>query len=846
MPRVIATTWLDNVSFWHQPLFDLKVGKFSPRQLGVLFVFAVGAFMLARNLAFLGSTIQLILGLAVFVAGNLGFLRRGKTFTPERHLWLALSRGLRRGPRKGRKSWASVPSTPVAKDIELRAVVGKPKQITGILQSSSTGEPLPNVPIEAKADGSPYYSGTTGPDGSFAFFYAPRGPGLHELTIGRVGSRDVMKYQVDASLTETEYHPVPSVGAAPVTPMPVLKREEKKRERYVYELTPVNFATLPPKKQVEAIENFCGFLNSLGSRVRIVAVRSARTIEIKGKKIETEYPRFFVESDASLEYSLELSKFPYRRVRSLPEPKIIRSFPSWVALEGGKIAQTATIYALSPTLLEGFFTQLYDVLERFTVEIRPLPPDVATRRVTFYADRIEGVVQADAQRGRRAPDNIQQLAVRARGLAQDLSAGATRLFEVMVNLTVAGKDKAQLEANRKAVDMMVKSTLMKADWPRWVQPDLLRGRLGKRLSMDTATVGTLFPFASSEVMESPGGVFLGENDLTRGPVLFDPFLRSNQNIMEIGRSGSGKSFDAKIFSHRIAERYPDMAFFVIDPEGEYGRALGGLPETRVVRISRRRPLGLDPLVLFAESKSVAADVIADILSIDPDREPELDAELSVLVDRCGTLQELQRSASRKLKHRLAGLLKGPERFIVTGKPLEFSDRMVFDLSELHRAVQLGRRRVGALHLACLLIFGKIWDYVKRMPTQRPKYILVDEMWLYVALPASAGFLEQVARRGRKSNILCVFATQNPGDVLGSKAGQNTVKNCETKLILTQDETSIARVAKEFGLTEAEQTMVQHFKPGQALLMAEGIRTPVSFLSTPDEYAMFTTRPGEVE
>jgi len=349
MPRVIETTWLEDAGFWHQPLFDVKVAKLTPRQFVIIAFFAGLAFMLARGLEFLGGVKQAIVGLAFFVGGCGIFVRRGKTFAPEWYFWRLASRAFRRGPRKGRRSWAKTPGAAEAPEtMEIPATVGLPRRITGVLYGASTGEPLPNVDVEVKADGAPYHATRTLYDGSYAFFYTPPSPGLHELEISRSMGKEAVRYRVLAGLTETGHAPelvaVRSVQPAPPTGKETRKEEERK-ERYVYELFPINFATLPPKKQVEAVERFCGALNSLNRRIRITVARFERTVEIKGKQIPTSYHRYFAECDASLEGVLEVGLFNYQRIpqSAFPEPKVVRAYSSWVALEGGKLAQTATV-----------------------------------------------------------------------------------------------------------------------------------------------------------------------------------------------------------------------------------------------------------------------------------------------------------------------------------------------------------------------------------------------------------------------------------------------------------------------------------------------------------------------
>jgi type IV secretory pathway VirB4 component len=373
---------------------------------------------------------------------------------------------------------------------------------------------------------------------------------------------------------------------------------------------------------------------------------------------------------------------------------------------------------------------------------------------------------------------------------------------------------------------------------------MLRGELGKELYVDTVTLGAFFPFVSADMIETPGGVCLGVNRLTGAPVIFDPFLRMNQNIALIGISGAGKSFGAKTFLTRLMERDPDLAFFIIDPENEYARAI--LPSditAQVVHVGRAQKLGLDPFVLFPDSKDLVLDMLADLLGVAKD--PDMLSELQVAVQRAKDLHELRKCAGAGLKKRLNGLLKGPEGFLFSGRPLQLKDRAIFSFWELHQAMRVSKER-GTLHLASLLVFGKIWKRIEELPRDRLKVVVVDEVWLYTAVPASASFLNYISRRGRKRNVLFLLCSQRPADVFASEDGRAMIENCATKILLNQDEASADLIRKAFDLTDYEVEQCTNFSPGDAIIHSKGIRIPVRFMATPEEYRRFTTKPSEVE
>jgi DNA helicase HerA-like ATPase len=116
--------------------------------------------------------------------------------------------------------------------------------------------------------------------------------------------------------------------------------------------------------------------------------------------------------------------------------------------------------------------------------------------------------------------------------------------------------------------------------------------------------------------------------------------------------------------------------------------------------------------------------------------------------------------------------------------------------------------------------------------------------MYMALPSAARFLEGVARRGRKRNVIFVVNTQRAADVLEGAGGRALAENCATKVLMRQDESAVRLVAEAFGLSSYEMDAVLDFEPGQALLIAENIHIPIKFIATRDEYPLFTTKPAE--
>jgi len=610
-----------------------------------------------------------------------------------------------------------------------------------------------------------------------------------------------------------------------------------KGQTFIYEVFPVNFVMLSDEKQDEVVDRFKVFLNSLSQELIIHIIKSKRAVDLGGETYEANFYRFFMVSGAPIDHMLAYTGFRYQRTIEVPTVEPVKVFPRHMVLPGGRLMKAYTVYHLPASLIEGFLTEAYGPLERGLIRIRPLKPEEAGRRMEKYRALIAGVAAADRMRGRSVPDKVQLKVAMAEEAYRKMISGLTRLFQVTVNLFVAGDTREELRENERRLRDVLYGRSVYLDSPSYLQDEMM-------ICMDTDTLACFFPFTSEDIIEQPGGIFLGVNNLTGAPIIYDPTLRMNQNIMIVGRTGSGKSFLAKIILSRLAQKHKNLAFFIIDPENEYGnvgRLLGG----QVVNIMPNKLLGLDPVQIFADSKDDAAGIIADITRIPPGS--DLYVELRSAVGASNTIFDLYRQATPELKKRLRNLVDGADRFLVAGEPLQFSRRMVFNLQPLHREFALNPERSFTLHAASLLIFTKIWQMIDNpnfIPLYDPKLVIVDEVWMFTQLPTASRFLEGVARRGRKRNVIFVLCTQRALDVLEGIGGRALLENCATKVLMRQDESAVRVVGEAFNLSSYERDLIAELPVGQGILIAENVRVPASFISSKEEYALFTTKPME--
>jgi len=108
---------------------------------------------------------------------------------------------------------------------------------------------------------------------------------------------------------------------------------------------------------------------------------------------------------------------------------------------------------------------------------------------------------------------------------------------------------------------------------------LMENKVDKKQIFDRPSMGTVFPFLTSEVGHSTG-VPLGVNKQTGEPILFDNFHNSltNYNMVIFAKSGAGKSVTMKTLISRSSVLM-GIESLALDAEGEYyavAEALGGI------------------------------------------------------------------------------------------------------------------------------------------------------------------------------------------------------------------------------------------------------------------------------
>ena len=197
----------------------------------------------------------------------------------------------------------------------------------------------------------------------------------------------------------------------------------------------------------------------------------------------------------------------------------------------------------------------------------------------------ERIVAADRGNINRE-STLTQKRLEAEQLRDEISAGFNKMYDASVVATLFSYNMEDLDRLTKllATEMSKSLVGIKSAWA--IQEDafksnlpLMSDKIKKIHSFDSRSMGTVFPFTTSEVGH-PTGIPLGFNKQTGTPILFDNFHPSltNYNMVIFAKSGAGKSVTMKTLISRSSVLM-GIESLALDAEGEYkivAESLGGI------------------------------------------------------------------------------------------------------------------------------------------------------------------------------------------------------------------------------------------------------------------------------
>ncbi|MEU7487555.1 ATP-binding protein [Streptomyces sp. NPDC042319] len=550
---------------------------------------------------------------------------------------------------------------------------------------------------------------------------------------------------------------------------------------------------------------------------------------------------------------------------------------------GAHLTSTLVVTGYPAEVIPGWLAPLLNFPGHLDIalHIEPVPNQLAATQLKRQRARLESGRRTGFDKGHLDDPEVEAAATDAAELAYRIARGEGKLFQVALYMTVHAADEGTLAEQVAAVRAVAESLLMNVApttyraLPGWLATlPLGIDTLKIRRTFDTAALAACFPFTSPELPlpagtdGAPSGVLYGLNAISGTPVLWDRYAQDNYNSITLARSGSGKSYLAKIELLRLL--YTGVTASIIDPENEYVRlaeTVGGhlvALGKEGVRLNpfdlhttadrdedqlTRRVLFLHTFlaVLFGAQPTAGEKAVLDRailttyegagITADPrtwSRTPP------VLADLAAVLTADDSPPAADLADRLAPYVSGSHSCLFNG--LSTADTtghlVVFALRQLPEEVKAP---------AMLLALSAIWHQVTHRGRRGKHLVVVDEAWLLMREGAGARFLFRMAKAARKYWTGLAVVTQDADDVLATELGRAVAANAATQILLRQAPQSIDTISDNFHLSYGEREFLLSASRGEALLLAGDRRHKVALLSVAAaaEHEVITTDPGEL-
>ncbi|MBE5819837.1 MAG: DUF87 domain-containing protein [Clostridiales bacterium] len=222
-----------------------------------------------------------------------------------------------------------------------------------------------------------------------------------------------------------------------------------------------------------------------------------------------------------------------------------------------------------------------------SIYIKPIQESTSQNQLNKVINELETERIVAADRGNINRESLlAQKRIEAEELRDEIASGFNKLFEASIISTLFTYNLKDLDRLTKllATEMSKSLVNIKSAWG--IQEEafqsnlpLMEDKVKKVHTFDRRSMGTVFPFTTSEVGHLTG-IPLGFNKQTGTPILFDNFHNSltNYNMVVFAKSGAGKSVTMKTLISRSSVLM-GIESLALDAEGEYkpvADALGGI------------------------------------------------------------------------------------------------------------------------------------------------------------------------------------------------------------------------------------------------------------------------------
>jgi type IV secretory pathway VirB4 component len=541
---------------------------------------------------------------------------------------------------------------------------------------------------------------------------------------------------------------------------------------------------------------------------------------------------------------------------------------------GNIYGRTLLVLDYPTYLFAGWLEKIINLDEALNIGIYfyPVETSQALKQLEKQVPRIFAQIEERKERGLTRSPELEIAYQNVENLRDLLVQAQERLLQVGLYITIFAEDKKELEIKTAKISKILESSLIVAKPLMFQQKEgflttlpIFTDYLKNNYYLTSSSASSFFPFVSSDLVDE-NGIFLGINLENSSMVILDRWKYDNPHMVILARSGSGKSYTAKLEVMRNLMMGTDV--LILDPENEY-QSISEIYSGAFIPLSLKaennfNPFDLPPVLENENPLDVYKEHVADLISFCQliIGEKLSSEQLSILdqainqtylsfnilpnqdfseVERFPTLNDLEKI--------LGGLVGGSE---LASKFYPFTQGNFSGFLNKPTNVELNRRLIifGLKDLpeiirpiGMFIVLNYILNRVRR--EMKKRLVVIDEAWWIMKQEFAAEFLLNAVKRGRKYNLALTTITQDVEDFISSPFGRPIITNSALTFLMRQSQATIELCDQVFVLSEGEKQFLTQAQRGQGLLFVQNKKIPIFILASYAEDQIIRTRPEQL-
>jgi len=539
---------------------------------------------------------------------------------------------------------------------------------------------------------------------------------------------------------------------------------------------------------------------------------------------------------------------------------------------GEKFARSFYTISYPRFLSDGWFAPIInlDKVLDASIFIHPVETEMALRTLQKKVAEVQSQINERESRGLVRDPLLDAGYQNIEALRDSLQQAEEKLFDVGLYLTLYGEAKEEIDRVEGEIRGILDSKLV------YTKPALFQQEQGFRSclplgtdellvnsKLNSAPLSSIFPFVSFD-LTSDKGILYGINRHNASLVLFDRFSLENYNSVVFAKSGSGKSYAAKLEILRSLMFGTEV--IVIDPEREYDQlaeATGG----RSFHISLSsehhiNPFDLPPVREDEDPKDILRSNIINLVGLFrimlSGLSPEEDAIIDRAISETYALKDITGNADftgaeppllSDFEQVLSGM-EGSESLVerlskyTRGTWAGFLNQPTnIDINQQFIVISIRDMEDELKPVAMYIITHYIWNAIRHELKKR--LLVIDEAWWMMKSEDTASFLYSVAKRGRKYFLGVATITQDVEDFLKSPYGRPILTNSSLQLLMKQSPTDINILQETFNLTDEEKYLLLEAGVGEGLFFAGLKHVAIKVVASYTEDQIITSDPSQL-